>query len=53
MVVPILIGGESVLHQLSKKTEIKFGIDGIDNETHDKYRRNVKFEDYRKRQSIY
>ena len=24
--------------------QVKFGIDGIDNETHDKYRRNVKFD---------
>ena len=28
----------------NEETEIKFGIDGIDNETHDKYRRNVKFD---------
>lgn len=26
------------------KDQVKFGIDGIDNETHDKYRRNVKFD---------
>ncbi len=24
--------------------QVKFGIDGIDNETHDKYRRNIKFD---------
>jgi hypothetical protein len=36
--------GEVTSKAFNEETEIKFGIDGIDNETHDKYRRNVKFD---------
>ena len=36
--------GKITSTSFSNKDQVKFGIDGIDNETHDKYRRNVKFD---------